>query len=111
MRHNDSPTKKKEGHSKSENNACKNTVDDFHSLSVHEAILTERERKSRRFFLDRTANRACSYVPLTLAENPLNRREFHDLRGTCEKRKENEHLRPHNKANDDVVSEVKGSKD
>ena len=111
MRHNDSPTKKQEGHSKSEKNACKNTVDDFHSLSVREAILSERERKSRGFFLDRTANRACSYVPLTFAENALNRREFHHFRGTCEKRKENEHLRPHNKANDDVVSKIKGSKD
>jgi hypothetical protein len=63
------------------------------------------------YFLNRTADGAGSYVPLTLAENPLNRREFHDFWGTCEKRKENEHLRPHNKANNDVVSEVKGSKD
>ena len=62
-------------------------------------------------FLNGTADGTGSYVPLTLAENALNRGEFHDLRGTCEKRKENEHLRPHNKANDDVVSEVKGSKD
>ena len=63
------------------------------------------------FYLNGTADGAGSYVPLTLAENPLNRREFHGFWGTCEKRKENEHLRPHNKANDDVISEVNGGKD
>jgi hypothetical protein len=72
-------------------------LDLFHSPSVHESILSERTKKSRVFLLNGTADGTGSYVPLTLAENPLNRRKFHDLRGTCEKRKENEHLRPQKK--------------